>query len=88
MSNSWFSSWTFRTNSPGFSTGDVLELYVGDYDFDSNSAELRIGDTILTVEDVNSDIIDERVRVRITEFNETEHRGTGELLEILETEEF
>lgn len=88
MNKRWFSSWTFRSSYPSFSEGDVLELYIGNYNTDSDSMEIRIGDTLLEVEGGEPDFVDELIRLRVSQFNEAEHRGKGELLERLETDEF
>jgi hypothetical protein len=88
MNEGWFSSWRFRTSHPSFSEGDVLKLSVGRYDPETDQTEARIGDTILRIEDGGPELVDEWVRIRVNEFDDARHRGTAELLEVLDTKKF
>ncbi len=88
MNDSFFSGWSFRTSYPTFSVGDILQVHVGDYDNDSNTLEVRVGDTLLEVDGGGPEKIDERIRIKVTEFYQSDHTGKAELLGILDTEEF
>ena len=69
---------TFRTNRPTFDVGDELSVFVtGDRD---GTPVARIGDTILHLPDESPGLVDKRVLLRVTEFDDDEHVGEAEYL--------
>lgn len=75
----------FRTSHPEYDPGAELEAYVTGADGDD--ALVRIGDTVIRLA-VDGDappraLVDRRVRLRVTEFDDDRHVGRGELLEDL-----
>ncbi|WP_117591365.1 DUF7513 family protein [Haloprofundus halophilus] len=85
--------WTFRTSTPSYDVGDRLVAYVTGVDGDT--PVVRIGDTVLrlatTADDVELDpdgeLLDRKVRIRVDSFDAASHRGTAELLAVLDRSE-
>lgn len=73
--------WWFRSSRPSFAPGDEFEVYVFDYDEEDGAAAVRVGDTRLTIPDVPPAIEGKRVRVKITDFDESTSTGEAEVLE-------
>ncbi|WP_232701074.1 DUF7513 family protein [Halobacterium wangiae] len=70
---------TFRTNRPSFDVGEELSVFVtGDKD---GTPVARIGDTVLHLPDESVSLVDKRVLLRVTEFDENRHVGEAEYLE-------
>jgi len=78
----FFEGWTFRTNRPAYAAGDELTAYVTGYA--NGTAQVRIGDTIIALPDAERGLGDRLVRLRVTEFDDAEGSGTGELLDVVE----
>ncbi|WP_266075435.1 DUF7513 family protein [Haladaptatus caseinilyticus] len=76
--------WTFRTNKPEFDTGEKIEVYLTDYK--NGTALARVGDTLLHVEGAPQDALDTRVRLRVEEFDESDHEGRATFLEPIDGE--
>jgi hypothetical protein len=74
--------WGFRTRTPAYSPGDELEAYVTGYD--GTSATVRIGDTVIDLQDGDESLVERRVRVRVESFDESTSRGEGVLLETID----
>jgi len=77
-----FAGWTFRTNKPAYAAGDELTAFVTGYE--GGVAQVRIGDTIIELPDVESGLGDRLVRLRVTEFDDGDATGRGELLGVVE----
>jgi hypothetical protein len=77
-----FAGWTFRTNRPSYAVGDELTAFVTGYT--DGVAQVRIGDTIITLPDAEGGLGDRLVRLRVTEFDDGESTGRGELLGVVE----
>jgi len=77
-----FAGWTFRTNRPAYAEGDELTAFVTGYE--DGVAQVRIGDTIVTLPDAKSGLADRLVRLRVTGFDAEESTGRGELLGVVE----
>lgn len=77
----YLKGWTFRESSPTFSEGDELNVFVAESD--SNEGLVYIGDTQLIIEGAGLETIEKRVRIRVTEFDDTNHTGRGEFIEIV-----
>ncbi|WP_416839591.1 hypothetical protein [Haloferax sp. DFSO52] len=73
--------WTFRTATPAFDVGDEITAYVTHRDDDGYS--VRIGDSVLRIDDVDGLEIETKVLLRVTSFDADASKGTGEVLEVL-----
>ncbi|GAB6861466.1 hypothetical protein ACFR97_06445 [Haloplanus litoreus] len=78
----FFEGWTFRTNRPTYAAGDELTAFVTGYE--NGVAQVRIGDTIITLPDADRGLGDTLVRLRVTAFDDADATGTGELLGVVE----
>jgi hypothetical protein len=76
-----FAGWTFRTNRPAYAAGDELTAFVTGYE--DGVAQVRIGDTIVTLPDAERGLDDRLVRLRVTEFDAEESTGRGEFLSVV-----
>lgn len=76
----YLKGWSFRTTRPTFEAGEEISVFItGSED---GSAIARIGDTKLRVQNVpDGEMIDTRVRLRVTQFNENDHVGEAEYVE-------
>lgn len=72
--------WEFRTATPGFESGQALEVYITGYDHERAVALVRIGDTVLEVSGPGPESVDETVAIRINSFDATTHRGKADIL--------
>lgn len=79
----YFSGWQFRTTKPRLEPGQEVTLVVTDYDHEADVAVARVGDTRIHIEGTQPDIVDMNVRVEITDFDDTDHVGTAELIEVV-----
>lgn len=70
--------WSFRSNKPSFEEGDEISVFVTGTEADTPIA--RIGDTRLRIEGGSSDLVDKRVLLRVTKFDESSHTGEAEYL--------
>ena len=70
--------WSFRTNRPSFEEGDEISVFVTGVEAGTPIA--RIGDTRLRLPDAPEDLVDKRVLLRVTTFDEDSHVGEAEYL--------
>ncbi|NUB92669.1 TRAM domain-containing protein [Haloterrigena sp. SYSU A121-1] len=77
----YLEGWRFRSSEPTFEPGDEISVFVAE----SNGTDGRayVGDTRLTVEGAGPETVEKRVRVRVTEFDDSSATGRGELLEVV-----
>jgi len=75
----YFAGLAFRTNKPTFEPGEEISAFVTGYEGDTPI--VRVGDTILRVEDAPEDVLDTRVRLRVEAFDDNDHDGTATYLE-------
>jgi hypothetical protein len=75
----YFAGVGFRTNEPSFEPGEEASAFVTGYD--GGAALVRVGDTLLRIEDAPENGLDTRVRFRVEEFDGNDHRGTATYLE-------
>ncbi|AEH38753.1 DUF7513 family protein [Halopiger xanaduensis] len=73
--------WTFRSSSPSLTEGDEIDVFVAESNSDEGHA--YIGDTHLVIEGTGPETVEKRVRVRVTEFDDSTARGRGEFLEVV-----
>ncbi|ELY98535.1 TRAM domain-containing protein [Natrialba chahannaoensis JCM 10990] len=78
----YLKGWQFRDTTPSLTAGDELDVFVAESNSDGNG-HVYIGDTHLIVEGAGPTTVEKRVRVRVTEFDETDATGRGEFLEIV-----
>jgi ABC-type molybdate transport system ATPase subunit len=77
-----FGDWQLRTATPCLEQNQEVTVVVTNYDQETGTAVVRIGDSRLRIKDTQPDIVDMTVRIRVTDFDANEHTGTAELLEI------
>lgn len=80
---SFLESWTFRSRTPAFDEGEILELYVSAVDPEDGNSVAYVGDTKLRITNGEPDLVDSKVRVELESFNDSEHNGKVTLLEVL-----
>ena len=73
----------FRTAKPRFDPGQELSLIITDYDHEADDAVAQVGDTRIHIEDTSSDIVDMKARIEVTDFDDNDHVGTAELIEVI-----
>ncbi|SFC41496.1 TRAM domain-containing protein [Halobiforma haloterrestris] len=78
----YFKGWHFRDSSPSLSTGDELSVFIAESN-SNREGHAYIGDTHLIVEGAGPETVEKRVKVRVTEFDETSATGRGEFVEIV-----
>ncbi|MBB6645963.1 DUF7513 family protein [Halobellus ruber] len=71
--------WSFRTNKPSFRAGEEISVFVTGVEADDPIA--RIGDTTLRIRGGSADLVDSRVLLRVTSFDDDSHTGEAEYLE-------
>ncbi|WP_137283366.1 DUF7513 family protein [Halorussus salinisoli] len=75
----YFAGLGFRTNKPSFEPGEEISAFVTGYH--GGTAVVRVGDTVLRIEDAPENALDTRVRLRVEEFDDNDHQGTATYLE-------
>lgn len=71
--------WSFRTNKPSFDEGDEISVFVTGVEAGTPIA--RIGDTKLRIPEGSPDLVDKRVVLRVTAFDDENKVGEAEHLE-------
>ncbi|MFB6071852.1 MAG: hypothetical protein ABEJ88_02695 [Halobacterium sp.] len=71
--------WSFRTNKPSFDEGDDLSVFVTGTE--DGVPVARVGDSKLRLVDAPDGLVDKRVRLRVTSFDDDTHTGEAEYLE-------
>lgn len=76
----YLAGWEFRSNYPSFDAGDEVELFVTGRE---NGAQIaRVGDSKLRLdEDAPAGLLDKRVRLKVTSFDDDAHVGEAEYVE-------
>lgn len=64
-----FAHWRFRADRPQFKPGDELRAYLTAFDPATGQGQMRIGDTVLSVDGAAAGQLDELVEVRIEQFD-------------------
>ena len=75
----YLAGWTFRSNKPTFDAGDEVELFVTGREDGAQIA--RVGDSKLRLVDAPTDLLDKRVRLKVTSFDDSAHVGEAEYIE-------
>lgn len=85
---SFLKSWQFRSSRPDFEEGETIELYATGFEPESKNLLARVGDSLLRVNGGTEDMVDRKLKVKVTEFDKSDSRGEAELLEAFESSEF
>ncbi|MFC7072255.1 hypothetical protein ACFQJ7_05130 [Halovenus rubra] len=75
---------TFRTSEPEFDIGEEIEVYVTDYDEDSDKVFARVGQSQLRFTDATKDLVGCRVLARVEQYDTAQNRGAAIHLETIE----
>jgi hypothetical protein len=70
--------WSFRTNKPSFDAGDEISVFVTGVE--DGTPVARIGDSKLRVVDAPDGLVDKRVVLRVTDFDDGDHVGEAAYL--------
>lgn len=73
--------WSFRSNKPSFSKGDEIAVFVTGMEEDTPIA--RIGDSKLRLPDAPAGLVDKRVLLRVTSFDDNNHLGEAEYVKTI-----
>lgn len=79
----YLTGWQFRTTTPDFEVGEEYRVVITGYDETEQLAMARVGDTVLYLENTQPDHVDTVAKIRITEFDENEHTGSAEVVDIV-----
>jgi hypothetical protein len=75
----YLEGWGFRSTTPRFEPGEEFDVFLtGVRD---GVPVARVGDTTIEVPDAPVRFVDDRVAVRVTEFDDATHTGTATFLE-------
>ena len=77
----YLTGWRFRSSRPSLTEGDEVNVFVAESN--GTDGHAYVGDTHLIVEGAGPETVEKRVRVRVTDFDETDATGRGEFLEIV-----
>lgn len=72
----------FRTATPSFDPGQVLQLLITGYNGDT--AVARVGDTVLRLPEAPPGLTDTTVRIEVTSFDENASEGEATFLDRIE----
>jgi hypothetical protein len=75
----YLAGWGFRTARPTFEPGDELSVFVTGYE--DGVAVARVGDSKLRVPDAPAGLLDSRVRLRVTAFDDADSAGEATFVE-------
>lgn len=82
---SWFQSLLgalrFRTATPEFQPGTTIRVNVTGFDQEKNLGIARIGDTVLTIEGVSPEDVDQERLIEVTDFQTDDFTGHAVLTE-------
>jgi hypothetical protein len=78
----FFEGWGFRTSKPTYAVGDELTAFVTGYE--DGVAQVRVGDTRISVPNAEPGLTESLVRLRVTAFDVEGATGEGELLGVVE----
>jgi|AntDeeMinimDraft_5_1070356.scaffolds.fasta_scaffold27358_2 hypothetical protein len=75
----YLAGWEFRSNHPSFDAGDEVELFVTGREDGAQIA--RVGDSKLRLTNAPNGLLDKRVRLKVTSFDDDAHVGEAEYVE-------
>ena len=73
-----FKGWQFRSSTPSFESGDMLQAYLTAFDAGGEVGVARIGDSVLKVKGARPSDVDQLLDLRIEYFDGDSHRGVAE----------
>lgn len=76
-----FRNWRFRSNTPAFAPGEEIRAYLTDFDPATGEGRARIGDTVLAVDGVSAEQVDQLVDLKIESFDAAKAAGRAVLRE-------
>ncbi|MDT8409431.1 MAG: hypothetical protein RQ741_07510 [Wenzhouxiangellaceae bacterium] len=76
-----FTNWRFRSTRPTLGQGQVIEVYLTGFDPDSGKGQVRIGDSLLEVDGMSPDQVDQLVRLEVQGFDADTATGTARPLD-------
>lgn len=71
----------FRTNKPTFEPGTEFTGFVTGYE--NGTGLVRLGDSVLRLDEASPELVDTQVRLRVEEFDSNDHTGRATVLEEL-----
>ncbi|PSQ08976.1 hypothetical protein BRC98_06355 [Halobacteriales archaeon QS_7_68_65] len=77
--DAFLEGWSFRTNRPSFEPGEEFAAFVTGHE--DGDAVVRIGDTVLRLDDTSPALVDTRIRLRVEEFDDSNHVGRATVLD-------
>ncbi|WP_121821883.1 DUF7513 family protein [Halostella salina] len=81
MIRKYFQGWQFRTATPAFDPGaEITVILTGVRD---GEVVARVGDSTLVVDGASADHVDKKARIRVSSFDDNDHDGRAELLELV-----
>jgi hypothetical protein len=81
MIEKYLKGWSFRSSTPTFEPGDEISVFLTGVRGDDVVA--RVGDSTLAVDGAAPGDVDRKAQVRVTEFDDNDHDGRAELLELV-----
>lgn len=81
MIEKYLHGWTFRSATPSFEEGQEVTVFLTGVRGDDVVA--RVGDSVLVVDGASPADVDSKAKVRVTEFDENDHDGRAELIELV-----
>jgi len=76
----------FRSRYPSYQVGDEIVAIMTDYRRADETGIVRIGDTVLEVPGAEPGQVEQRVQLRVTDFDASEHRGRAEVISRVESD--
>ncbi|WP_135820296.1 DUF7513 family protein [Halostella litorea] len=81
MIRKYLRGWRFRTATPSFDAGEEVTVILTGVRGDDVVA--RVGDSTLAVDGASPADVDRKARVRVKRFDDGDHEGRAELLEVV-----
>ena len=76
----YLQGWSFRSSNPELSSGEEYSAYVSQYESDSETNIIRIGDTKIQIEN-GINMAGLKIKFVVTEFDSSGHIGKAKVLE-------
>ena len=81
MIEKYLEGWSFRSATPTFEPGEEITVVLTGVRGDDVVA--RVGDSLLAVDGATPEDVDRRAKITVTEFDDNDHDGRAELLDIV-----
>lgn len=81
MIEKYLTGWSFRSATPSFEPGQEITVVLTGVRGDDVVA--RVGDSFLTVDGASPEDVDRRAKIKVTEFDDDDHDGRAELLDLV-----